>query len=41
MINVELSTFLQDVVGGPSCINFPTENRDQVTTASDLTDGDD
>ena len=40
MINVKFFTLLQDVIGGPPRINLPTENRYQVTAASDLADWD-
>ena len=40
MINIEVSTLLQDIVGGPPGVYLPTEDRDQVTAAGDLADGD-
>ena len=41
MINKKVFALLQDVVGSPPRVNLLAENRDEVTAATDLADGDD
>jgi len=41
VVNVKLFTLLQNVVGGPCCIDLLTENRDKMATASNLAGEDD
>ena len=41
VVNIEFFALFQNVVGGPSCVDLSTENRDQVAAAGNLAGGDD